>query len=190
MPFLIVGLGNPGKEYVLTRHNVGFMAVDMLSHAYSSGPFKNKDGALMAEANINSHKVILCKPMTYMNNSGIPVSSVASFYKIPLGNILVIHDEIDIPFSSMKAKSGGGNGGHNGLKSLDSHIGKDYWRLRVGIGHPGDKDMVSSYVLGQFNSHEQKQLVQILVGIDEIVSLFLAGKSDEFIKTASCFKPN
>lgn len=153
--YLIVGLGNPGTEYRFNRHNVGFLMADILHQTYGTSDFqKNKWQGLMAEGSINGHKVLFLKPQTYMNLSGPAVSGPANFYKIPLENIIVIHDELDIPPADVRVKKGGGNGGHNGLKSIDAHLGKDYWRLRIGIGHPGVKAMVSGYVLSNLPQKE------------------------------------
>lgn len=154
--YLIVGLGNPGTEYRFHRHNVGFLMVDILHQAYGSTDFqKNKWQGLMAEGNVEGTKVLFIKPQTYMNLSGPAVSGPANFYKIPIDHIIVIHDDLDLHPAHVRIKKGGGHGGHNGLKSIDAHLGKDYWRLRIGIGHPGIKDMVSGYVL---NNIPQKEL--------------------------------
>lgn len=154
--YLIVGLGNPGTEYRFNRHNVGFLMADILHQAYGTSNFqRNKWQGLMAEGSIDGQKVLFLKPQTYMNLSGPAVSGPANFYKIPLDKVIVIHDELDIPPADIRIKKGGSNGGHNGLKSIDAHLGKDYWRLRIGIGHPGVKDMVSGYVL---NNLPQKEL--------------------------------
>lgn len=153
--YLIVGLGNPGTEYRFHRHNVGFLMLDILHQAYGTSEFhKNKWQGLMAEGSIEGQKVSFLKPQTYMNLSGSAVSGAANFYKIPLDHIIVLHDELDIPPADIRLKKGGGNGGHNGLKSIDAHLGKDYWRLRIGIGHPGVKDMVSGYVLSNLPQKE------------------------------------
>ncbi len=179
MVTLIVGLGNPGAEYAFHRHNIGFMAIDALAYAYDS-TFKRKDQALIADCQIEGHKIILCKPLTYMNRSGNAVSALVSFYKWPLDQVLVIHDDLDLPFLTMRVKQGGGHGGHNGLKSLDASIGKDYWRLRVGIDHPGVKEQVTSHVLGEFSPKEKEALPIILREIISSVPLFIEGKKDLF----------
>lgn len=153
--YLIVGLGNPGAEYRFNRHNVGFLMVDILHQAYGTSDFqKNKWHGYMAEGSIAGQKILFLKPQTYMNLSGPAVSGPSNFYKIPLDKVIVIHDELDIPPADIRVKKGGGNGGHNGLKSIDAHLGKDYWRLRIGIGHPGVKDMVSGYVLSNLPQKE------------------------------------
>ncbi|CAI26582.1 aminoacyl-tRNA hydrolase [Ehrlichia ruminantium] len=152
MLHLLVGLGNPGKEYELTRHNVGFMIIDAIMHHFLFPDFKKKHNALISSGSIRSHKVILAKPYTFMNNSGTPISSIVKLYKIPLDNIIVFHDETDIDFCTIRIKKGGGNAGHNGLKSIDTLLGRDYWRIRFGIGHPSNGYDLSYHVLSQFNN--------------------------------------
>lgn len=150
--FLIVGLGNPGAEYEATRHNVGFMAIDVLAEKYKFSSFKSKFDGLIADGNIDGQKCLLLKPQTYMNLSGNSVIKAASFYKIPPEHIIVIHDDMDLQVSQIKAKLGGGTGGHNGLKSIDAHIGSNYNRIRLGVGHPkGQGDVVINHVLSRFN---------------------------------------
>jgi PTH1 family peptidyl-tRNA hydrolase len=175
--YVLVGLGNPGGKYVLNRHNIGFMAIDVIASAYQFPPFKMKFSAMISEGTIGDHKVLLCKPLTYMNRSGQPVGDVIRFYKVSSDHIYVIHDDLDLEPGQIKVKMGGGNGGHNGLKSLDQHIGKDYWRLRLGIGHPGrpvsGEDMVTNYVLGNFAKSDEEWLTGLLSAIaDEADSLF------------------
>ena len=152
-PVLIVGLGNPGGEYKNTRHNVGFMAVDYL--AGNDANWKNEKNALVFRTDINGHKVIFVKPQTYMNNSGVAVAALMAFYKIPLENIVVIHDDMDIPVGDCREKIGGGSAGHNGIRSIDAHIGREYRRIRIGIGHPRDFDLPmdpADWVLGKFGA--------------------------------------
>lgn len=151
---LLVGLGNPGAEYEKTRHNIGFMAVDAIAHRHNFSAPKLKFRSELREGIIEGYKILIQKPMTYMNLSGAAVQEVCQFYKIPLNDIIIIHDELDLVFGKTKIKQGGGNGGHNGLKSLDNHLGNAYHRIRLGIGHPGDKDNVTAYVLGKFTAHE------------------------------------
>ena len=149
--FLIVGLGNPGAEYAETRHNVGFMAADAIAEAYRFGIFKSKFDGLIAEGSIEGEKVYLLKPQTYMNLSGNSVVKVANFYKILPQNIVVIHDDMDLSVGKLKAKLGGGSGGHNGLKSIDAAITPNYNRIRVGVGHPaGSGEAVVNHVLSRF----------------------------------------
>lgn len=157
---LIVGLGNIGVKYQYTRHNIGFMVIDEIT--------KNLTTSNINKSNFQSNLEksgydLYSKPTTYMNNSGIAVKSIKDYYKIDLEDIIVIHDDLDLPFGSVKFKVGGGHGGHNGLKSLDSHITKDYLRIRVGIGRPDNKEDVVNYVLKEFSKEELKQLKDIII---------------------------
>jgi peptidyl-tRNA hydrolase, PTH1 family len=181
MTHLIIGLGNPGKSYAGNRHNVGFMAVDAIADSYGFSAWKKAKGGLMAEGKIGKYKAFAFKPMGYMNTSGIPAGEVARFYKISPDNIITIHDELDLPLGKIRVKKGGGNGGHNGLKSLDQHLGPDYWRIRIGIGHPGDKDMVSDYVLSDFSKPEKKLTGLIVEDIAEHIDILLAGDEAGFM---------
>ena len=176
---LVIGLGNPGPSYALNRHNAGFMAVDALAHFYAFNPFKRHGQSLIAEGTVDQKRVILLKPLTYMNLSGQGAAEVAGFFKISCDRILVIHDDLDIPFSKIRFKQGGGHGGHNGLKSLDSTLGRDYRRLRIGIGHPGPQEPVSAYVLSNFSKAEQEELVFLLRHVVEAFPLFLQGNIEE-----------
>ncbi len=183
-PFLLVGLGNPGSQYLDTRHNVGFQVIDAFfkseAPSYHFGDFRKKFNGLIAEGHVNTHKIFLLKPLTFMNLSGESVQHVVHFYKIPLENILVVHDDIDLPLGMIQLKKGGGNAGHNGLKSLTQHIGNDYWRLRVGIGHPGDREQVTPYVLGHFTPLEKRQISDISALISHHYPLFLEKDYDAF----------
>jgi len=157
--FLVVGLGNPGTEYQNTRHNVGFMAADVIFSRYKFFPFKSKFDGLIAEGQIADEKVLLLKPQTFMNLSGNSVVKAALFYKILPENIIVIHDDIDLNLGQLKAKIGGGAGGHNGLKSIDANITPNYNRIRIGVGHPLAKGPeVIDYVLGHFSKSDLKTL--------------------------------
>ena len=155
--FLVVGLGNPGAEYAATRHNVGFMAADEIHRRYNFSPFRSKFSGLIAEGNIEGEKVYLLKPQTYMNLSGNSVVQVANFYKILPQNIVVIHDDMDLPTDKIKAKLGGGSGGHNGIKSIDSCITPNYNRIRIGIGHPVGKneESIVNHVLSVFSKMDK-----------------------------------
>ena len=179
--FLIVGLGNPGQEYENTRHNVGFMAVDTIVHRHKFTQWKNKYKGLYATGTISGHKVLVLKPQTFMNKSGISVSEVANFYKIPSENIIVLYDELDLLLAKIRVKTGGGNGGHNGIRSLDSHIDKNYVRVRIGIDHPCDKSRVTGFVLGNF---PKKELIFVEAVLDEIsnqVPYLLEHNAGEFM---------
>lgn len=153
--FLIVGLGNPGADYVATRHNMGFMAVDALAEAYGFSAFKSKFDGLIADGAIDGERCLLLKPQTFMNLSGNSVIKAASFYKIPPEQVIVIHDDMDLRPDQIKAKQGGGAGGHNGLKSIDAHIGANYHRIRLGVGHPnGQGEAVVNHVLSRLGKAE------------------------------------
>jgi PTH1 family peptidyl-tRNA hydrolase len=178
---LLIGLGNPGSDYAGNRHNVGFMAVDAIAADYSFGKSKKAFGGMISEGTIDGHKVFLLKPMGYMNLSGGPAAEAARFYKIAPEQMIVIHDELDLLPGKIRVKKGGGNGGHNGLKSLDSYVGQDYWRVRFGIGHPGDKNMVSDYVLGDFSKAEQKQVDVVIAEISRHIGLLLQGDEAGFM---------
>jgi len=178
---LLIGLGNPGKEYAGNRHNIGFMAIDRIIEDYRFSKETKKFGGLLSEGAIGAHKVYAFKPMSYMNLSGEPTLAAASFYKIPPEKIIVLHDELDLPLAKIRVKRGGGNGGHNGLKSIDAHLGKDYGRVRLGIGHPGDKDMVSDYVLSDFSKTEVKTVEILLAEISRHIDLLLAGDEAGFM---------
>jgi PTH1 family peptidyl-tRNA hydrolase len=178
---LLVGLGNPGDAYAGNRHNVGFMALDSIAERHQCPAFKKKFGGLLSEGTLAGARVFLLKPLTYMNLSGESVAAAAQFYKIPPERIIVFHDELDLPLAKIRVKQGGGNGGHNGLKSIDAHIGKDYHRVRIGIGHPGGKDLVSDYVLSDFSKAERAQVDALLADITHHIALLLAGDAAGFM---------
>ena len=151
---VLVGLGNPEAKYKLNRHNVGFMAIDSIVARYKLAPYKTKFQSQIVTKKINDTPIIFSKPQTFMNLSGKSIGNILNFYKLKCENVIVIHDDLDLSVGTVKTKIGGGSGGHNGLKSLDSIIGKNYRRLRIGIGHPGDKNLVNNYVLGDFSKSE------------------------------------
>mgnify|MGYP005811745449 CR=1 FL=1 len=151
---LFVGLGNPGRAYARNRHNIGFMAVDAIAEAGRFPPFRSRFQGLASEAPLGRDRVILLKPQTYMNESGRSVGEAMRFYKIPPADIVVFHDELDLAPGRVRIKTGGGNAGHNGLRSISEHVGNDYRRVRIGIGHPGDKDRVHGHVLSDFGKSE------------------------------------
>ncbi len=162
-PVLIVGLGNPGAEYVKTRHNVGFMAVDAL--AGDEATWRSEKNALTTRVDVDGRRVILAKPQTYMNNSGVAVLALMTFYKVPLENLIVIHDDMDIAVGNLREKVGGGSAGHNGIKSIDANVGRDYRRIRIGINHPRDFDLkmdASDWVLGRFTDEELKKINTVI----------------------------
>ncbi|MER2607201.1 MAG: aminoacyl-tRNA hydrolase, partial [Siculibacillus sp.] len=145
---LFVGLGNPGAEYARNRHNIGFMAVDALVRRRSFSPWRAKFHGEICEGTIGDEKIVALKPQTYMNDSGRAVVACMSFYKIEPKDVVVFHDELDLPPAKIRVKIGGGHAGHNGLRSIQAHIGPDFRRVRLGIGHPGAKDRVTGWVLG------------------------------------------
>jgi PTH1 family peptidyl-tRNA hydrolase len=159
---LFVGLGNPGSQYEKNRHNVGFMAVSRIVENHNFSPWKNKFRGSISNGLLRNQKIIILKPNTFMNLSGQSVGEVIRFYKIPSSKVIVFHDEIDFPLGKLKFKSGGGHAGHNGLRSISEHIGSDYIRIRIGVGHPGNKNAVANYVLGDFSKVEQETITQIL----------------------------
>lgn len=162
-PVLVVGLGNPGNEYKLTRHNVGFMAVDALAPADSV--WKNEKNALTTRFDFDGVRIILAKPQTFMNNSGTAVAQLMQFYKVPLENLVVIHDDMDLKVGTLREKTGGGSAGHNGIKSIDANCGSNYRRIRIGIGHPRDYDNPmnpADWVLGKFDAEQLKQIKAVI----------------------------
>lgn len=160
-----VGLGNPGPQYALNRHNVGFMVCDALAEVHEFGTVQKKFSGWVQEGRIGSEKIILLKPATYMNESGRAVGEALRFYKLAPEDVLVFHDELDLAPFKVKARLGGGLAGHNGLKSISQHIGPDFRRVRIGIGHPGNKDQVSPYVLGNYSKAEIDPLSDMLSAI-------------------------
>ncbi|OJX68654.1 aminoacyl-tRNA hydrolase [Magnetospirillum sp. 64-120] len=177
---LVVGLGNPGPEYSQNRHNIGFMAADEIVRRHSFGPWRSKFQGDYAEGTIDGTKVLVLKPMTYMNLSGQSVAQLAKFLKIPVEDVIVVHDELDVAPGRVKVKRGGGAGGHNGLKSIDSHLGANYRRVRLGIGHPGDKDRVAGYVLHDFAKSET-WLAPLIDAVAQAFPKLLAGDDAGFM---------
>lgn len=164
--WLIVGLGNPGSQYQHNRHNIGFMAVDEIIRRHNfSGPSKKFQG-IVSEGMIAGEKVLALKPQTFMNLSGQSVQAAASFYKVPPEQVIVFHDELDLAAGKIRTKIGGGAAGHNGLRSIDEHLGQNYWRVRLGIGHPG-KEHVHGYVLSDFAKADEAWLVKLLEAISD-----------------------
>ncbi len=147
---LFVGLGNPGDRYADNRHNIGFMAVDEMVHRHSFSPYRTRFSGVVSEGVLDGEKILALKPLTFMNESGRAVGEAMRFYKLAPGDVVVFHDELDLAPGKIKVKQGGGHAGHNGLRSIISHVGADFIRVRMGIGHPGHKDRVSPYVLSDF----------------------------------------
>ena len=188
---LIVGLGNPGLRYAKNRHNVGFVAIDTIARRYGFPAFRDRFKGELAEGPIAGEKRLLLKPQTFMNDSGEAVLAAASFYKIRPSEIVVIHDEIDLKPGKLRVKKGGGSAGHNGLRSIDALLGADYWRVRVGVGHPGVKELVQPYVLQNFAAEEITGWVGPLIdAVAETIPILLAGDAAAFMsEVAGRFTP-
>lgn len=178
---LLVGLGNPGTEYALTRHNVGFMAVDEIVCRYSFDGWSKKFKGEVCTGTIEGEKVLALKPHTYMNLSGEAVLSVASFYKIPPEKIYVFHDDMDLPVGRIKVKQGGGSGGHNGLKSIDTHLGQNYHRIRIGVDKPAMREQVVSWVLSKFTPNDKQTLDELIEKISNHIPLLLTKDANTFM---------
>ena len=178
---LIVGLGNPGEKYARNRHNVGFMAVEMIADRHDFGPWKRKFQGFAADGDLGGEKVMLLKPQTYMNESGRSVGEAARFLKVPVGDIIVLYDEIDLAAGKLKAKTGGGNAGHNGLRSISTHLENDYARVRIGVGHPGHKDLVANYVLNDFAKADRAWLDPMLDAIAGAAGRLGKGDLERFL---------
>lgn len=179
--WLIVGLGNPGGPYARNRHNIGFMAADEIVRRHSFSSWRSKHQGQVAEGSVDGEKVLVLKPETYMNLSGRSVAAAARFHKIANANVIVLHDELDLPPAKVRVKKGGGAGGHNGLKSIDAHLGNDYWRVRLGIGHPGDKALVTPWVLSDFAKADQDWLTPLLDTVAKEVFLLFQGNENGFM---------
>lgn len=178
---LFVGLGNPGEKYRANRHNIGFMALDRIAERNSFGPWRKKFQGLISEGSIGGERVTLLKPETYMNDSGRSVGEAQRFLKIPLSDIYVFHDELDLVPGKVKLKAGGGNAGHNGLRSITAHIENDYKRVRLGIGHPGSKDAVVYYVLNDFAKSEREWLNTLLDAVADAAPYLAKGDDARFL---------
>lgn len=186
---LFVGLGNPGAKYQHHRHNIGFMAVDEIVRRHNFSGWTKKFQGEFCEGSIDGVRALMLKPQTYMNLSGQSVQAAAAFYKIAPDDIVVFHDELDLAPGKVRVKKGGGAGGHNGLKSIDEHLGKEYWRVRLGIGHPGDKDMVSPYVLGDFAKAEQGWLEKLIDECGRNAGLLVKGEYELFMTRLAQLAP-
>ncbi len=188
---LIVGLGNPGARYARNRHNVGFMAADAIARRYAFAGFRNRFKGEAAEGVIAGERRLLLKPQTFMNASGESVAAAARFYKIMPDEIVIIHDEIDLRPGKLRVKCGGGTAGHNGLRSIDALIGAEFWRVRIGVGHPGVKELVQPYVLQNFTADEFSEWVEpLLAAVAETIPLLVTGAPDAFMsEVARRFAP-
>jgi PTH1 family peptidyl-tRNA hydrolase len=178
---LFVGLGNPGKEYARHRHNVGFMALERIARRHGFAPWKRRYHGLVTEGPIGGRRVMLLIPQTYMNDSGQAVGEAQRYLKIPEGDIYVFHDEIDLAPAKLKLKVGGGNAGHNGLRSISAHVGNEYARVRIGVGHPGAKEKVIGYVLHDFSKADQDWLEPMLDAIADAAGRLAEGDDDRFL---------
>jgi PTH1 family peptidyl-tRNA hydrolase len=188
-PLLIAGLGNPGEAYSGHRHNVGFMAADAIVAKYDFGPWRRRFHGAVSEGLLNRRKTIVLKPMTYMNESGRAVGEAVRFLKLPLDSVVVIHDELDLAPGKLRAKSGGGDAGHNGLRSITATLGPDYRRVRIGIGHPG-KPAVLAYALHDFSKADKEWLQSLLAAIADAAPHLAAGDDAGFMnKVALLTKP-
>ena len=179
--WFVCGLGNPGRKYINTRHNIGFDLIDSIIDKYNCKLQKKDKSKLILKGVIAKRNCLFCKPMIYMNHSGPVIREVLNFYKISKSKIIIIHDDIDLIVGKVKIKIGGGNGGHKGLSSIDASIGKNYKRLRIGVGHPGSKKLVSSHVLKKFNRKDRKIIDKIIDLLTEKFSLIF--KDDALLLT-------
>ena len=178
---LWVGLGNPGPRYAMHRHNVGFMACDVVAEMHEFGPVQKKFQGWAQEGRVGGEKILLLKPGTFMNESGRAIAEAMRFYKLPIEALTVFHDELDLAPFKIKVKQGGGHAGHNGLRSIDSHLGADFRRVRIGIGHPGHKDRVHGHVLGNYAKAEMDDLVQMLGAIGAEADWLAKGDDARFM---------
>jgi PTH1 family peptidyl-tRNA hydrolase len=177
---LFVGLGNPGAKHVNNRHNIGFMAVEAIAKRHSFAPWRRRFQGVATEGSIGGEKVLLLLPGTYMNESGRAVAEAMHFYKMGLDDIAVFHDEIELPAAKVRVKVGGGIAGHNGLRSISAHVGNDYKRVRLGVGHPGVKEMVHAHVLGDFAKSERPWVEALCDILADNAGILADGKDSSF----------
>ena len=177
---LLVGLGNPGSQYAGNRHNIGFMALDAIAKRNGIGPWRRRFQGVSAEGPLGGQRALLLLPGTYMNESGRAVAEAAHFYKLGLSEIVVFHDEIDLAPGKVRVKTGGGIAGHNGLRSISAHIGNDYRRVRIGVGHPGVKSLVEAYVLSDFGKNERPWVEALCAVIADNAELLAKGQDASF----------
>ena len=177
---LFVGLGNPGAKYAANRHNIGFLAIEEIARRHRFAPWRTRFQGQISEGTIGDERVMLLKPQTYMNESGQSVGEAMRFFKIALGDISVFHDELDLAPAKMRVKIGGGNAGHNGLRSITAHCGNDYRRVRLGIGHPGDKSLVYPFVLGDFAKAEWPWVEDLCIACSDAAPLLASGEDASF----------
>lgn len=177
---LFAGLGNPDPKHANNRHNVGFKLIDALNKNFGLSKQKPKFKGLLTNGQVQEQKVIVVKPLTFMNNSGMCIREITDYHRIKTNNIFVFHDDMDIEIGKIKAKIGGSSGGHNGIKSIDDSIGPDYNRIRIGIGHPGDKELVDKHVLNDFTEEEKTIIDQVIKKIFKNINFLIEKKLDEF----------
>ncbi len=177
---LFVGLGNPGAKYQGNRHNIGFMALDAIARRHGFAPWRRRFQGEAAEGALGGARVVLLKPTTYMNESGRAVGEAMKFYKLALDDLVVFHDELDLPAAKLRIKTGGGNAGHNGLRSISAHVGNDYRRVRLGIGHPGVKELVHAYVLNDFAKVERPWVEALCDAVADNAALLTSGGDSTF----------
>jgi peptidyl-tRNA hydrolase, PTH1 family len=177
---LLVGLGNPGTRYAGNRHNIGFMAVEAIARRHGLGPWRRRFQGVACEGLIGGERVLLLLPGTYMNESGRAVAEATNFYKLPIGDVVVFHDELDLLAAKLRVKVGGGNAGHNGLRSISAHVGNDYRRVRIGIGHPGAKELVLPYVLNDFAKADKPWVEAVCDAIADNAELIARGEDASF----------
>lgn len=182
---LFAGLGNPGAKYANNRHNVGFMAADAIVRRHSFSPWSKKFQGLISEGTLGGEKIVLIKPQTFMNLSGQSVGEALRFYKLELSALTVFYDEIDLAEGKLRIKTGGGAGGHNGIRSIDGHVGNAYRRVRIGVGHPGVKEMVQYHVLGDFAKVDREWLEPLLDAIADNAAMLVKGDESGFMNKAS-----
>jgi len=186
---LIVGLGNPGARHAGNRHNIGFMAAAAIARRWGFPPFRSRFKGILSEGTIAGAKRLLLLPQTFMNASGEAVLAAMSFYKIAPADIVVIHDELDLRPGKVRVKNGGGSAGHNGLRSIDAMIGQGYWRVRLGIGHPGVRELVYPYVLQNFAADERGWVEKLAEAVAETLPLLLDGAPDAFMSEVARLAP-
>ncbi|HKK29144.1 MAG TPA: aminoacyl-tRNA hydrolase [Alphaproteobacteria bacterium] len=178
---LLVGLGNPGAKYEATRHNIGFRVVDAIADHFGASAFKRRFQGLFSEFRLNGRKVLLLKPQTFMNESGRSVGQALQYFSLPIENAIVFHDELDLVPGKIRVKKGGGVAGHNGLRSIKAHAGSEFWRVRVGIGHPGRPDAVTGYVLKPFAKADEAWIGPLLDELPRLVPLLVEDNAGEFM---------
>jgi PTH1 family peptidyl-tRNA hydrolase len=177
---LLVGLGNPGSKYAGNRHNVGFMALDAIARRHRAQPWRKRFQGQSSEVQLGDEKAVLLKPDTFMNESGRAVGEAMRFFKLAIGDVIVFHDELDLAPAKLRVKTGGGNAGHNGLRSISALCGNDYRRVRIGIGHPGHKDLVHGYVLRDFAKSENNWVDDLCRAVADAAPILVQGDDPEF----------